>query len=111
MSKKIGILGSGIVAQTLAGGFLKFGFKVKMGTRNPEKLEAFLQKHSENKSLEIGTFEECINFGEIIVLAVKGNVAKPLVEQFKNSLARKVVMDPTNPISDISPVDGVLNFF
>ncbi|APY25275.1 NADP oxidoreductase coenzyme F420-dependent domain protein [Leptospira borgpetersenii serovar Castellonis str. 200801910] len=34
--KKIGILGSGVVGQTLANGFLKYGAEVKIGTRDPE---------------------------------------------------------------------------
>jgi predicted dinucleotide-binding enzyme len=109
MSKKIGILGSGSVAQTLAIGFIKYGFEVKMGTRDPKKLDEFMNKNSGKVS--IGTFLDAASFGEIIVLAVKGSVVKSLVEQVKESLTGKVVIDPTNPISDHAPVDGVLNFF
>ena len=35
---KVGILGSGDVAKVLAGGFLKHGHEVMMGTREPAKL-------------------------------------------------------------------------
>ena len=41
MAKKIGVLGSGSVAQTLAQGFLKHGYDVKMGTRDAQKLAEF----------------------------------------------------------------------
>jgi predicted dinucleotide-binding enzyme len=109
MSKKIGILGSGSVAQILAGGFIKYGYEVKMGTRDPKKLEEFIQKNS--GKISVGSFQEASEFGEIVVLAVKGIVAKSLVEQVKDSLTGKVIIDPTNPIADISPVDGVMNFF
>jgi len=109
MSKKIGILGSGSVAQILAGGFIKYGYEVKMGTRDPKKLDEFLQKNS--GKISVGSFQEASEFGEIVVLAVKGSAAKSLVEQVKESLTGKVVIDPTNPIADIPPVDGVLNFF
>jgi predicted dinucleotide-binding enzyme len=108
MSKKIGILGSGSVAQILAGGFIKYGFDVKMGTRDPKKLDEFLQKNS--GKVTIGSFLDAAKFGEIIVLAVKGSIVKTLVEQIKESISGKVVIDPTNPISDLPPVDGVLNF-
>jgi pyrroline-5-carboxylate reductase len=37
MKKKIGILGSGQVAQVLASGFIKHGYPVMMGARQPEK--------------------------------------------------------------------------
>ena len=35
--EKIGILGSGIVGQTLAGGFIKHGYEVMIGTRDTGK--------------------------------------------------------------------------
>ncbi|HEU5180440.1 MAG TPA: NAD(P)-binding domain-containing protein, partial [Candidatus Polarisedimenticolia bacterium] len=35
---KVGVLGSGDVAKSLAGGFVKHGHEVIMGTRSPEKL-------------------------------------------------------------------------
>lgn len=34
MNKRIGILGSGSIAQVLAAGFTKHGYEVKMGTRD-----------------------------------------------------------------------------
>ena len=34
---KIGILGSGDIAKTLAGGFLKHGHEAMLGTRTPDK--------------------------------------------------------------------------
>ncbi|HRP70947.1 MAG TPA: NAD(P)-binding domain-containing protein, partial [Turneriella sp.] len=71
MSKKIGVLGSGGVAQTLAAGFVKHGYAVKMGTRDAGKLADFAKK---NTAIAIGSFEEAAAFGEIIVLAVKGKV-------------------------------------
>ena len=35
---KIGIVGSGVVATTLGGGFLRHGHEVALGTREPAKL-------------------------------------------------------------------------
>lgn len=37
MAKKVGIIGSGGVAQTLAAGFVKHGYEVKMGSRDVKK--------------------------------------------------------------------------
>ena len=42
---KIGIIGSGIVGQTLAVGFLKHGHEVAIGTRDPGKLKEWSAKH------------------------------------------------------------------
>ena len=36
---KVGIIGSGVVAQTLGEGFLKHGYEVALGTRDPAKLK------------------------------------------------------------------------
>ena len=38
---KVGVLGSGGVGQTLAKGFRTHGHDVRIGSRSPEKLEAF----------------------------------------------------------------------
>ena len=43
---KVGIIGSGVVAQTLAAGFLKHGHEVVLGTRDPAKLEDWAAKHT-----------------------------------------------------------------
>jgi 3-hydroxyisobutyrate dehydrogenase-like beta-hydroxyacid dehydrogenase len=36
---KVGVIGSGLVAQTLAGGFLKHGYETMIGTRDVSQLE------------------------------------------------------------------------
>lgn len=109
MSKKIGVLGSGDVAQTLAAGFKKHGYDVRIGSRSPEKLAGFV---AENPGIQSGTFAEVAAFGEIVVLAVKGTVAEHALQLAgAEHLAGKVVIDPTNPISDEPPDAGVLRYF
>lgn len=106
---KIGILGSGVVGTTLAAGFIKHGYEVKIGTRDPKKLEEWL---SNNPKATVGSFEETAQFGEYIVLAVRGSVAKEvLASAGSNNLSGKVILDATNPIADSAPEDGVLSFF
>lgn len=39
--KKIGILGSGVVAQALGRGFARHGYDVMLGTRDAAKLETW----------------------------------------------------------------------
>ena len=50
MVTKIGILGSGMVAQQLGLGFLKNGAQVKLGTRDPAKLADWLKAAGPNAS-------------------------------------------------------------
>jgi 8-hydroxy-5-deazaflavin:NADPH oxidoreductase len=107
---KIGILGSGVVAQAMGEGFLKYGYEVMLGTRETSKLKDW---HSnKGKDAQIGSFAETAAFGKIIVLAVKGTAAKAAVELAGvDRLAGKTVIDATNPIADAPPVNGVLKFF
>lgn len=105
---KVGILGSGVVAQTLAGGFLRYGHDVMVGTSNASRLADFRQK---NPNVKIGTFEQTVSFGQTIVLAVKGTAAESIVKSIASGLAGKTVIDTTNPIGDTPPVNGVIQYF
>jgi predicted dinucleotide-binding enzyme len=108
MKKKIGILGSGKVAQVLATGFANNGYDVTLGTSNPAKLSEWKSK---NPGAKVESFEQTAKFGEIIVLAVKGHAAEPIIKSLAAFLDGKVVMDATNPIEEKPPVNGVLEFF
>ena len=106
---KIGILGSGSVAQSLGAGFLRHGHDVTLGTGSPDKLA---QWSAANPGARIGGFAEAAAFGEILVLAVKGLAAiAALRTAGMANVAGKTVIDTTNPIADAAPVDGVLQFF
>lgn len=106
---KVGILGSGDVAKVLGGGFLKHGHEVMMGTRSPGKLADWTARNSKG---HVGTFEEAAKFADVIVLAVKGNVAADALRAAgEPNLSGKTVIDATNPIADLPPENGVLKFF
>ena len=106
---KVGVLGSGDVAQSLAAGFLQHGHEVMLGTRDASKLAAWLGQH---RGARTGNFEETAKFGDLVVLAVKGTVALDALRAAgAANLAGKPVIDATNPISDVPPENGVVNFF
>ncbi|MBI5890652.1 MAG: NAD(P)-binding domain-containing protein [Nitrosomonadales bacterium] len=106
---KIGILGSGDVAKALAGGFLKHGHDVTLGTRTPGKLADWAAK---NPKGHIANFAEAAKYGELVVLAVKGTAAAEVLRLAgAANLAGKPVIDVTNPIADAPPVNGVLSYF
>ncbi|EKS07753.1 NADP oxidoreductase coenzyme F420-dependent [Leptospira santarosai str. HAI134] len=108
--KKIGVLGSGVVGQALANGFLKYGAEVKIGTRDSGKLKDWLSKAGVGAS--IGSFADAANFGEILVLAAKGNIASEVLKLAgTDSLSGKTIIDTTNPIGEEAPQNGVLKFF
>jgi len=104
----IGIVGSGIVAQTLAAGFLKHGHAVMLGTRNSQQLDEFADAHPD---VRIGSSAQAAAFAQVAVLAVKGTAALQAAYDAAPHLDGKTVLDTTNPIADAPPVDGVLSFF
>jgi predicted dinucleotide-binding enzyme len=58
-----------------------------------------------------GSFQDALEFGDIVVLAVKGSAAESVVGALSGNLKGKTVIDVTNPIEDKPPVNGVLRYF
>jgi predicted dinucleotide-binding enzyme len=108
---KVGILGSSAVGQTLGKAFLTEGYEVMIGTRNTSK-EGLVKWQKENSTAKLGSFADTAKFGEILVLAVSGDVAEKVIGQAgKENFSNKIVMDATNPIAKAPPENGVLKFF
>jgi predicted dinucleotide-binding enzyme len=105
---KIGIIGSGTVAQTLAAGFIQHGHDVTLGTRDPAKLADYAGK---TPGVRVAGSAEAAAFGDAVVLAVKGTAALQAARDAGAGLDGKPVLDTTNPIADAPPTDGVLSFF
>jgi predicted dinucleotide-binding enzyme len=108
--QKVAVVGSGIVGQTLADGFLKHGYEVMRASREPAKLADW--KGKAGAPAHTGGFADAAQWGELVVLAVKGTAAESAVSLCgPDALAGKTVIDATNPIADAPPVHGVLTFF
>jgi len=106
---KVGILGAGAVAKALAGGFLKHGHDVTLGTRTPAKVAEWA---AQNANAKVASFADAARFGELVVLAVKGTAAADALRAAgAANLAGKPVIDATNPIADAPPANGVLKYF
>jgi len=108
MGKRVGVLGSGDVAKTLAKGFVAKGYEVMIGSRDPKKLADFAKE----AGVLYGSFPETASHGEILVLAVKGTAAIEAISLAgEANLSGKLVFDTTNPIAESPPVNGVLVYF
>jgi 8-hydroxy-5-deazaflavin:NADPH oxidoreductase len=106
---KVGIIGSGLVAQSLGDGFLKHGHEVMLSTRDSSKLADW---QARNPAAQVGSFADAGKFGELIVLAVKGSVAAAALRATgADNLTGKTIIDACNPISDSPPTNGVMKFF
>lgn len=108
--RKIAILGTGNVGQTIASKFITLGSEVMLGTRNvSEKLAnktkdmygnpPFSEWHAANKNIKLGTFAEAAAFGEIIFNCTSGaGSIEALKLANEKNLNGKIIVDIANPL-------------
>src|SRR6478672_12028849 len=95
----IGVLGTGVVGETIATALTEKGHNVRMGSRsaNNEKAAAWVNKS--NKHATQGDFNDAAAFGEIVFLCLNGTYAMDAVRAIDaGSVAGKIVIDVTNPL-------------
>ena len=107
--KKIAVLGSGSVGETLANGCLQHGYAVMRGSREPKKLESW--KASAKGEAAVGTFADAAKWGDAVLIAVKGVAAEAMVAELAAQLDGKIVIDACNPIAEGAPDHGVVRYF
>lgn len=96
---RVGILGSGVVGQTLGTGFVEHGDEVRIGTRNPGKPELVAWQRSTHGKGSVGSFADAAGFGEILVVACLGSAAEEVVGAAgPKNFDGKLVIDATNAL-------------
>ena len=107
---KIGILGTGVVGQTIAEKFQQLRHSVMMGTRDKQATLAktgkdnfgrppFSEWLKNNLKIQFGTYSEAASFGEFLVNATSGTGSiEALKLAGENNLANKVLLDISNPL-------------
>jgi 8-hydroxy-5-deazaflavin:NADPH oxidoreductase len=97
---KIGILGAGTVASTLAEALSSKGHTICVGCRNPHSPKA-LKLVEKNPEVVLESLENAINFGSIVVLAINPwtEIEKIISSVPAESFTNKVVMDVSNNIN------------
>ncbi|HVX82102.1 MAG TPA: NAD(P)-binding domain-containing protein [Devosiaceae bacterium] len=93
---KIGVLGTGVVGQTLGGKLVALGHDVMMGARSAdnEKVLGFARQTGG----KAGSFGDAIRHAEIVVNATRGDGAVPAIRQGDAWLDGKVLIDVSNPL-------------
>ena len=93
---RIGVLGSGMVAQGLSARLAELGHDVVIGTRDAEKLRGW---QSSNQRVKIGSFAETATHGEMVVNATNGAASIiALTMAGEENLAGKILVDVSNPL-------------
>lgn len=107
---KIGVLGTGPVGQVFAARLTELGHDVTIGTRHPETTLArsgpgpfgtppFRQWREAHPTVELGTFAQAADFGEVVVNATLGVASlEALRAAGEKALASKVLLDVSNPL-------------
>ena len=110
MAVKVGILGTGVVGQTLAGKLTELGYPVTIGTRDVSKTMAntdrnpyggapFAEWHKQYGQVKLGTFAEAARFGDIIFICTNGAATLDALKQAKpDNFKGKTVVDISNPL-------------
>lgn len=107
---RIGVLGTGMVGQTLGAKLAELGHDVAMGTRDPRAalartepaqpwMTSFADWHAANPSVRVVTFAEAAAHGEIVLNATSGNASlEALGAAGAENLEGKILVDISNPL-------------
>ncbi|MEW5986726.1 MAG: NAD(P)-binding domain-containing protein [Chloroflexota bacterium] len=107
---KIGILGTGVVGQTIGAKLAELGHEVMIGTRDVAATLArtepgfygnppFSVWQQQNPTVKVGTFAEAARHGELLINATSGGVTlAALATAGKANLDSKVLIDISNPL-------------
>ena len=92
---KIGILGSGMVGQTLATKLAELGHDVMVGTRSPEQPREWAQ----TAGVKIGSLSDTAAHGAVVINATKGEASLAALRAAgEANLAGKILIDIANPL-------------
>jgi predicted dinucleotide-binding enzyme len=103
---KIGIIGSGVVAQTLGAKLIELGHDVVLGTRDPAKLDEkknmagtlreWIAKTAKGK---VASFKDAAAHGDLLISAVHGqNTIEALTLAGADKVGGKVLIDTGNEL-------------
>jgi predicted dinucleotide-binding enzyme len=100
--KRIGVLGTGMVGQTLARRLTELEYDVMVGARSRDS--ASLAAFAEDEPMATGDFADTAAFGELVINATKGSNSLSALEQAGSAnLAGKPLLDLSN---ELIPVEG-----
>ncbi|MDZ4792698.1 MAG: NAD(P)-binding domain-containing protein [Bacteroidota bacterium] len=93
----IGILGSGIVGQTLGSGLVTNGHKVMLGSRDAASTNAI--KWAETNDAQHGTFSEAAAFADVLFNCTMGAFSLEAIKLAgEGNFRNKILIDVANPI-------------
>lgn len=110
MAEQVGILGTGMVGQTIGAKLTELGYKVMIGTRDVDKTQAnmarnayggpsFAEWHKQHHNIQLGMFADASKFGTIIFNCTSGGATlEALKLANRNNFNGKLLIDISNPL-------------
>src|SRR4051812_33316949 len=96
---KIGVLGTGMVGNSISSKLVQLGHEVKMGSRSATNEKAAEWVKANGTKASQGTFSEAAAFGEIIFNCTAGMASLEALKQAgAKNLEGKVLIDISNPL-------------
>src|SRR5690348_4486284 len=96
---QIGVLGTGMVGQTIGSKLVELGHEVMMGSRDAANPKAIAWAKEEGRHALYGTFANAAAFGEIIFNCTLGSASLEALEQAgAENLKGKILIDTSNPL-------------
>jgi len=96
---KIGVLGTGVVGQTIGSRLVQLGHDVSMGSRDPANPKAITWAKKEGHHALFGTFADSTSFGELIFNCTLGSASLEALRMAGDAnLKDKILVDISNPI-------------
>jgi predicted dinucleotide-binding enzyme len=96
---KFGVLGTGLVGQTLGGKLVALGHEVTMGSRQAGNEKAVTWAEEAGEAAHEGSFEDAAAFGEVVINATAGAASLDALEAAgEGNLSGKILIDVSNPL-------------
>ena len=97
--KRIGVLGTGMVGNTIATKLIQLGYKVMMGSRTADNEKAVAWAKANGENATVGTFASAAVFGDIIFNCTQGEISLEVMKLAgAESLRNKILIDVSNPL-------------
>jgi predicted dinucleotide-binding enzyme len=96
---RFGVLGTGMVGQTISGKLVELGHEVKMGSREAGHEKAVAWAAGAGEGASEGSFADAAGFGEVVVNATAGTASlEALQAAGADNLSGKVLIDIANAL-------------
>lgn len=90
----IAIMGTGLMASALGEGWAKAGHKIQIGSRSPEEVQSADLGY---EPTVVGDYLTALSGSDTVVLAIPFTAVVPFVEEHRDALAGKTIIDISNP--------------